>query len=55
VLIGDAGVDDLNGGDGADECDGETEVDCELDPQPVTTGLRIQLLSDVQRFLSWRR
>jgi len=32
VLIGERGNDSVNGGDGTDTCDGETEIDCELDP-----------------------
>jgi Ca2+-binding RTX toxin-like protein len=32
TLIGERGNDSVNGGDGSDACDGETEIDCELDP-----------------------
>ena len=32
TLMGERGSDDVNGGDGTDTCDGETEIDCELDP-----------------------
>jgi Ca2+-binding RTX toxin-like protein len=32
TLIGERGNDGVNGGDGNDTCDGETEVECELDP-----------------------
>lgn len=32
ILIGERGKDSVNGGDGSDTCDGETEIDCELDP-----------------------
>jgi Ca2+-binding RTX toxin-like protein len=35
TLIGERGNDGVNGGDGSDACDGETEIDCEIDP--VTT------------------
>lgn len=38
VLIGERGNDGVNGGDGTDACDGETEIDCELDP--ATAGAR---------------
>jgi hypothetical protein len=34
-LIGERGNDTVNGGDGTDTCDGETETGCELDPQPA--------------------
>jgi Ca2+-binding RTX toxin-like protein len=32
TLIGQRGEDEVNGGDDLDTCDGETEIDCELDP-----------------------
>jgi Ca2+-binding RTX toxin-like protein len=32
MLIGERGNDNVNGGDGTDICDGETEIECELDP-----------------------
>jgi hypothetical protein len=35
ILIGERGNDSVNGGDGTDACDGETEIDCELDPSPA--------------------
>jgi Ca2+-binding RTX toxin-like protein len=36
-LIGGRGNDNVNGGDGTDACEGETRVDCELDPSTTAT------------------
>lgn len=37
TLIGERGNDNVNGGDGTDACEGETRIDCELDPSTTAT------------------
>ena len=47
VLLGSLGVDEADGGDGdADECDAETELNCELDPSGTGSSTMSEALLD---------
>jgi hypothetical protein len=52
--MGGRATDDVHGGDGTDTCEGETEVDCELDPSTAGALETWSSRSTTRRWDPWR-